>query len=73
MTPVYRIFRRTDRGSQVIVEIRGPEITGPFADLVRERLIHFGFPRVPTEEALQRFRSHNPHYISFDCIDEPDD
>jgi hypothetical protein len=73
MTIVYRVFRRTDRGSQVIAEIRGPHITGLFADLVRERLHAFGYPDVPADEALLQFRTHNPRYFGFDRVEEPED
>ena len=73
MPIVYRIFRRTDRGSQVIAEIRGSHVTGLFADLVRERLYHFGYPDIPADEALLRFGTHSPRYFGFDRVDEPDD
>ena len=73
MSTVYRIFRRTDRGSQVIAEIRGAVVTGLFADLVRERLHHFGYPEVSADEALMRFRTDSPRYFGFDRVDEPDD
>src|SRR5512146_1063582 len=68
MSIVYRVFRRTDRGSQVIAEVRGANVTGLFADLVRERLLHAGFPHIPVEEALQRLPTCSPRYFGFDRV-----
>lgn len=73
MSIVYRVFRRTDRGSQVIAEVRGATVTGLFADLVRERLCLAGFPEIPVEEALHRLHAYSPRYFGFDRVDDPDD
>ncbi len=73
MTLVYRIFRQTDRGSQVIAEVRGTRVTGLFADLIRERLVAVGYPQLPVDEALRRFHTYNPRYFGFECVDEPEE
>ncbi len=72
MALVYRVYRRNGTRMQVMAEIRGPQITGPFADLIEERLISFGYPRVPLEQALLRLRNSSNGYLGFDCIHEPD-
>jgi hypothetical protein len=73
MSTLYRIVRRVQGGVEVIAEIRNGIVTGSSADMVRERLIHYGYPKVPLEEALRRFRSSAPTYISFERLDSDDD
>ncbi len=72
MTVYYRVLRRTSRGVEVIAEIREGFVTGDAAELVRERLIHFGYPKVPLEEALRRFRAAASSYIGFEQLDSDD-
>ncbi len=72
MALVYRIYRRDGTAMQVMAEIRGPQITGPFAELIEERLILFGYPRTPLEQALLRLRNTSNGYLGFDRIHEPD-
>jgi hypothetical protein len=70
MSASYRILQRTDTGAEVIAEIRGGKITGKEADYVREELEYWGYPSVPLEEALDRFRFANSTYMGFERIPE---
>ncbi len=73
MALVYRVLRRNHTDVEVIAEIRDGVVTGVSADLVRERLIHFGYPKVPLEEALLRFRFSASSYIGFERLEVDDD
>ena len=62
----YRVIRRAQHGAEVIAEICAGEITGPSADLVRERLIYFGYPNIALEEALRRLRAATSGYLGYE-------
>jgi hypothetical protein len=70
MSTFLRILQRTDTGAEVIAEIRDGKITGEEADYVGEELEYWGYPSVPLEEALDRFRFANSTLIGFERIPE---
>ncbi len=70
MSILYRILERRENAVEVIAEVRDGVVTGRDAHFIKGMLKRYGYPRVPLEEALYRFRYTCASRIGVQRIDD---